>query len=204
MIRSIAVLALLFAALSAGQDTQSQSESSSHTAISTVEQLLGALVDAAQLAGVQERFDALFDVVDETHDLSYIGELTVRRQWREWSSEQRLQFVDAFARLSVMTYASRFANVDNESFRVLGMEAAGGERVQVNVTVARVDGSPVPLDFVLQQSDDREWTIANVVADGVSDLALKRAEYRTVLMEGGFDGLIEELQAQTRTLMTTE
>jgi hypothetical protein len=38
------------------------------------------------------------------------------------------------------------------------------------------------------------------VADGVSDLALKRAEYQRVFAAGGLAGLIAELEQQTRRL----
>ena len=44
------------------------------------------------------------------------------------------------------------------------------------------------------------WRIINIVADGVSDLALKRAEYQRVFASGGIDGLVAELEQQTRAL----
>jgi phospholipid transport system substrate-binding protein len=50
------------------------------------------------------------------------------------------------------------------------------------------------------QAADGSWRIANVIADGVSDLALKRAEYQTMLNESDVDGLVSELEAQTRAL----
>ena len=44
------------------------------------------------------------------------------------------------------------------------------------------------------------WAIINVVADGVSDLALRRAEYSQVLKKQGFDGLIRRLDGQIADL----
>jgi hypothetical protein len=38
------------------------------------------------------------------------------------------------------------------------------------------------------------------VADGVSDLALKRAEYQRVFSSGGLEGLLAELDEQTKRL----
>lgn len=168
--------------------------------VSVIEQLLAAFVDAAQLSDVDARVDFLRGAVLSSHDLDYIGQLTVRRQWREWTEEQRQQFLDAFRELSVMNYAARFSGVGEGSFEVLGTERAGGSRVQVSSTVARSDGSRVPLDFILQSTSDDRWRIANVIADGVSDLALKRAEYSNTLRNSGFEGLIAELEAQTKAL----
>ncbi|MGH8605553.1 MAG: ABC transporter substrate-binding protein, partial [Gammaproteobacteria bacterium] len=53
-------------------------------------------------------------------------------------------------------------------------------------------GEAVRLDYVLQTKSD-EWLIVNVIADGVSDLSLKRADYTSVLKSKGFDDLITVL-----------
>jgi len=34
------------------------------------------------------------------------------------------------------------------------------------------------------------WRIINIIANGVSDLALKRSEYTSILKKDGFDALI--------------
>lgn len=169
------------------------------SAVAVVAQLQDALVEAADLKDVHARFDLLKDVVAATHDLDFIGELTVRREWRDWTEQQRAAFLAAFRSLSIMNYAARFANVDEESFEIIAPQLAGNERIEVKTTVVRADGSTVPLDFVLQKAGE-QWRIVNILADGVSDLALKRAEYRSLLGERGFDGLVGEIEAQTRAM----
>jgi phospholipid transport system substrate-binding protein len=37
------------------------------------------------------------------------------------------------------------------------------------------------------------WRIINIIANGVSDLALKRSEYTTILQREGFDALINKI-----------
>ena len=46
----------------------------------------------------------------------------------------------------------------------------------------------------------RVGSIINIVADGVSDLALKRAEYQRVFTGGGIEGFIKDLDEQTTQL----
>ena len=124
----------------------------------------------------------------------------MRRQWAMLTDEERQRFVAAFQRLSVTTYAARFGNVALDAFRPLeaGMPDANG-RVQVTTAIKR-DGQPdVSLEYLLQQDGD-DWKIINIVADGVSDLALKRAEYQRVFASGGIEGLIAELEQQTDRL----
>jgi phospholipid transport system substrate-binding protein len=37
------------------------------------------------------------------------------------------------------------------------------------------------------------WRIINIIANGVSDLALKRSEYTAILQRDGFDALISQI-----------
>ena len=74
-----------------------------------------------------------------------------------------------------MTYASRFSAVDANTFTILGSAEAGSRRIEVNAAIARSGGGDITLDYTLQERDGA-WMIVNVLADGVSDLALKRAQ----------------------------
>jgi phospholipid transport system substrate-binding protein len=169
----------------------------------TVASLQQALVAASREhsgAVVEERYRALEPAIVATHDLPYIAEFALRRQWSALAAEDRELFVAAFQRLSVMTYAARFGNVAADAFRPMeaGAPDANG-RVQVKTAIKREGQSDVSLEYLLQSSP-QGWRIINIVADGVSDLALKRAEYQRVFASGGIEGLIAELEQQTDRL----
>ena len=51
----------------------------------------------------------------------------------------------------------------------------------------------MPLNYLLRQTNG-QWRIMNVVAQGVSDLSLKRADYTAVIKTEGFDSLINRLE----------
>ena len=116
--------------------------------------------------------------------MPYIAEFALRRQWGSLTEDERQRFVAAFQRLSVMTYAARFGNVAPDAFRPIeaGAPDANG-RVQVTTAIKREGQPDVSLEYLLQQ-DGEDWKIINIVADGVSDLALKRAEYQRVFARG--------------------
>jgi phospholipid transport system substrate-binding protein len=48
------------------------------------------------------------------------------------------------------------------------------------------------LDYLLHRADG-EWRVINVVAEGVSDLALKRADYSNFLKNKSLEALIAKL-----------
>lgn len=161
--------------------------------------LVEAARDAASLTR-EERYVRIAPVVSATHDLPYIAELTIRRQWRSVDDADRQAFVAAFERLSIMTYATRFAAVGPGTFEIYGSEEAGGGRMRVRAAIVRSDDEDIPLDYLLQQDDGR-WRIVNILADGVSDLALKRAQYRKIFTDGGtIADVIAEIEEETARL----
>jgi phospholipid transport system substrate-binding protein len=43
------------------------------------------------------------------------------------------------------------------------------------------------------KESEHNWRIINISANGVSDLALKRSEYTSILQKEGFDSLITKI-----------
>lgn len=169
----------------------------------TITSLQQGLVSAARSASnesTRQRYAVLEPLIVATHDLPYIAEFALRRQWSALAEADRQRFVAAFQALSVMTYAARFGSVAPDAFRPIeaGARDANG-RAQVTTAIRRDGQADVSLEYVLQQAGGG-WRIINIVADGVSDLALKRAEYQRVFASSGIEGLIAELEQQTRRL----
>jgi phospholipid transport system substrate-binding protein len=159
--------------------------------------IVAAAADPAR--GVEARYTELEPLVERTHDLPYIAELSIRRSWAGLTEDQRQRFLAAFTRLSVMTYASRFDTVTATSFEISGSEEDANGRVLVHAAINRANDPDVSLDYLLHETEEG-WKIINIFADQVSDLALKRAEYARVLSSGTIDDLIAELESQANEL----
>jgi phospholipid transport system substrate-binding protein len=172
-------------------------------AAAIVARLHKALIDVAAAdtsLSVGERFDALNPVVSGTHDLEAMARYTINgRTWRGWEESQRQAFIDVFARLSVQSYASRFGSVGPDTFELLGTEAVSDNRTLVRALIHRSDADDVSMDYLLQL-DGENWRIVSIEADGVSELALMRSDFFAVFEEGGFEGLIEEIESEIAKL----
>jgi len=168
----------------------------------TVASLQRGLIAASQThpgANVAERYRALEPLIKQTHDLPYIAEFAVRKQWPTLSEVDRQRFVAAFEKLSVLTYASRFKSVSADTFKGGSPSTVESGRAHVLTSIARKDQPDIPLDYMLEQKDGA-WRIVNIIADGVSDLALKRAEYQRILSSGSIGDLIRTLDDQAARL----
>lgn len=164
----------------------------------TVERLHSALLEVMQNAdtlGYEGRRERLAPVIRQSFDQAFICEIILGRRWESLSGTQRQRMIDTFTRLTIATYASRFDGFSGESFETVAQEPLKRERMLVRSRLVRPEGEPIPLDYVLQESDDG-WRIVNVVADGVSDLSLKRADYGSIMKREGFAALIGRLEGQ--------
>lgn len=198
--RFLAAAALVAGLLSASSVTRAASETDLAAAEDTITTLHAALVEVASSESTQsERYERLRPVIQMTHDLSYIAELTIRRQWRALDGNERDAFAAAFEHLSVMTYVTRFGAIGADSFKIHAAEASTGGRIEVHAAIVPADGDEIPLDYLLHD-DDGEWRIVNILANRVSDLALKRSQYQRVLSDGTIDDLIDYLESEAERL----
>lgn len=165
-------------------------------AVGVVDELHATLIEVMKGAtnlGYPGRYQALEPLVRQSFDFSKIAQVVLgRRYWTGLSEEQQLRFIDTFSRLSTATYAARFDEFNNEKFRRVSEETLKKDLILIKTEIVKESGETVRLDYVVQAKDD-QWLIVNVIADGVSDLALKQADYTSVLRDQGFDALIGKL-----------
>jgi phospholipid transport system substrate-binding protein len=200
--RTVLVAAAILAALSViAVGARADSPIATDTPEATVASLHRGLIAAAKSSpeSVDARYRALVPLIEQTHDLAYIAEFALRKQWPTLSDADKKRFIAAFEQLSVMTYASRFKNVTEGTFKSGGPATTESGRAHVLTSIPRQGQADVSLDYMLEQKNG-SWRIINIIADGVSDLALKRAEYQRILGSGSLDDLIKELEAQTARL----
>ncbi len=151
--------------------------------------------------GCGGRVKQMATAIDADFDLPFIGQRVLRRHWTEISDDQRKQFMDAFRKLVLSTYASQFKRFNGESFTTLDAQAlASGENI-VHARLTTGNGDNVAFDYVLHPvagAEGKSWRVINVIADGVSDLALRSSQYDQIYKERGFDGLLEWIREQDK------
>jgi len=149
------------------------------------------------------RYKKLSDPVINSHDLTKIARIVVGKEWKIFTDEQKKTLVKIFARLSIASYAHNFKGHSGEEFKFDSEKktARGGMVIH---TLLKIPGDQdVKLDYQMKKKEN-EWRIINIIANGVSDLALKRSEYTSILKREGFDALLAKISGKIEQYSTQE
>ena len=148
--------------------------------------------DALDHAG---RVEQLSPALAEHFDIDFMAAKVLGRRWKKLSPEEQARWRQGFSELMTANYAGRFVGWADQSFTTVGAEEAGHGTILVR-TRLHVPGEEedVSLDYRLREVDG-SWRIIDVFLNGtVSELALRRSEYSSVLKRDGFEALITSVQ----------
>ena len=168
-------------------------------ATQVVTELQGSIIAIMQEGpdlGYTGRYQTISPTIQKTHDLDNIARLVVGRHWKGLDASQKSTFVETFRNLSISMYAGQFKDYGGEQFTIVSETSLKrGNRKLVTSHLVQSDGETITFTYVLHRVHD-QWKIISVSVNGVSDLALKRAEYGGILRQDGFPTLIERLKSQ--------
>ncbi|MCF8501034.1 MAG: ABC transporter substrate-binding protein, partial [Rhodospirillum sp.] len=83
-----------------------------------------------------------------------------------------------------------------------GTDPAPGGATLVKPQTPPPGGHPVALTYVMNQDGDGDWRIIDILLKGtISELAVKKSEYASILKAKGLTGLAEALNTQADKML---
>ena len=168
-----------------------------------VESLHDALIDSMKGAGgpdLEGRYERIVAVLDEAFDLVFMAQISIGKQWRALTREQRGTYYALSRRLSGLNYASNFDGYGGQHFETLGEQPAARNTILVMTRFVQPKDDNVRFDYRLRRTDGR-WKVIDVTLDGkISEITLRRADYHSVIKREGFEKLVESLEKKIATL----
>jgi len=160
-----------------------------------------AVMKEAKTLGVKGRYEKLAPRIEESFHLPLMTQISASSYWRKATKVQTKKLVAAFSHLSISTYASQFDGYSGQSFATRSEKPGPQNTVLVKTQILDPGSKAVDITYVTRKIKGR-WRIIDVLLDnGISELAVRRSEYRRVLKTGGIDGLISTLQAKGDQLL---
>lgn len=190
---SILVIATLLQGMSLSWAEETTPADGPDEVIRNLQSILLQSMREGEKLGFQGRYDLLAPVLRQSHNFEFIIRTILGTYWTEFNQDQQREISDIFSQLSIATYASQFKAYSGEQFEILKNRPFPQNHVEVRTHLIKSDKSTVDLRYLTRQ-EDIGWRIVNIVAKGVSELAIKRTEYRSILQRDGYPALIEMLK----------
>ncbi len=195
----------LFFAFAAALILWAGSAQASGSALDTIRRFYDVLLQTMKTGsalGAVGRYRALQPAVAETFDLPYMTTLAVGPEWADLSASERARVIIAFQHYTVANYANQFDAYNGQKFRVGGEQRRDTDAI-VDTDIVKGDGTSVAVKYRLHSADGN-WRIIDVYLDGsISQLAIRRSEFSSVLNQQGVNGLIATLNQKADALVGT-
>ena len=175
----------------------------SKTIINGFHDALLAVMQKSENLGYKGRYERLAPHVARAFHLRLMVQIASGRHWRKAKEANKRALVAAFSKVSIGTYAARFDGFSGQSFKTLEVKPGTQNTHLVVTRLINPDGKGVNLTYVTKEIGGN-WRIIDVIlASGISELAMRRSEYRRVLEQGGIDGLTTLLNKKARMLASS-
>jgi phospholipid transport system substrate-binding protein len=196
---SLCFLAFIFAIAAAGPAFAAQPRE----VVETFHQALLDVMKVAATTKIQGRYEKLEAPISTAFNLPFMIQIASGPKWKSASEQEKAKLIDAFKRVSVGTYAQRFDGFSGERFETLGEQDGPSGSKLVQTRIVRPNKEPVPITYVMRRFGDNDWRIVDViVSNGISELAVRRSEYNTILNEGGPSELVAKLNQKADAILT--
>ena len=163
------------------------------------ESLITVMKQATEL-GYDGRFERLAPVIPRAFDVEFMARKSVGRYWKRATPEDQRRFLDAFQRFMIANYAGQFDDYSGQRFEMVGAEHARMETVLVRSVLVDPDNENIELNYRLRWVAG-SWKIIDVYLDGtVSELALRRSEFSSIVKNDDFEALIAAIDEKIAKL----
>jgi len=177
----------------ASADTPAGPNGSPEETVERLEQVLIENMKAGERMSYQERLDTLLPVMDRVLAIDAMARFLFSDTWQSIDDSQRDAFRDLFLKLSASSYAHSFHDYSGQRFEAVSAQVQSPKRALVRRQLVTGKGKRVQFDYLLTPSGGH-WKVVVVMTDGVSQLSIKRNQYRRLVEQSGFDAVLESIQ----------
>ena len=159
-------------------------------------EVLLSVMKTAGSTSVTARYKELKPEMEKAFNLPFMIRITVGSSWKRASEQQKRELIEAFKRMSVGTYASRFNGYSGQIFKTLKVRTGPKGTRLVDTRIESPNDDPVRITYVMGKFGDK-WKIIDVLLDrGISEMAVRVSEYRSILRSRGVGALARALSTK--------
>ncbi|AUZ04792.1 toluene tolerance protein Ttg2 [Vitreoscilla sp. C1] len=136
---------------------------------------------------------------DRHLDYQRIAALSVGQPWRQFTTQQKQDFIAAFKDMMISVYANTaLLAAQNAKITVLPRNSSDNTTTQARVytQILNNKNKSYAVDYQMYKSGNT-WKIYNINVEGASVVTIYRNQFGEVIQKQGIDGLIQALRNKT-------
>lgn len=107
------------------------------------------------------------------------------------------QFTPAYSKYVLSTYSQALANYNGQTVKIKAIQKLDAQTYSVRTQiVTQGDGDPFNVDCLVKDKNG-SYKVIDIITEGVSLVSTHKSEFKSILANKGFDGLIKELALKT-------
>jgi len=169
-----------------------------------IDALHASLLDVmknAESLGYAGREQKLRTVIPKYFDVDEMARQSLGGpHWKAASEDEKKRYLETFERFMVANYAGRFDGFSGQSFETLGEVPGPRDTVIVKSRLIDPTDKNIDLNYRMHQAGG-SWKVIDVYLNGsVSELALRRSEFVSIVKRQNLDALLVALDARIAKL----
>lgn len=169
-----------------------------------IDALHASLLDVmknAESLGYAGREQKLRTVIPKYFDVDEMARQSLGGpHWKAASEDEKKRYLETFERFMVANYAGRFDGFSGQSFQTLGEVPGPRDTVIVKSRLIDPTDKNIDLNYRMHQTGG-SWKVVDVYLNGsVSELALRRSEFVSIVKRQNLDALLVALDARIAKL----
>ena len=166
--------------------------------------LLLSVMKTSKNTSVKQRFDILAPAVETSFHLPLMTRIVVGDYWKKIDQNQKLKLKSSFHRMSVSILATLFDDYNGERFSYEKTRPGPSGTKLVFTNLLKLDSEKISIIYVTHNFEGG-WRIIDVVVDGgISELKVRKSEYRKILQTEGVSGLTASLNKAAERIIAGE
>ncbi len=195
-----AVCTLVLLTTAVGATAQPATEAKTEVNVGAAEKFIRTKHDKVRVVlrrpDTPKRADELTALLGEFLDYDKLAELSLDREWTKRSPKERQQFVDLLRQLVERQYQRNMESTLQYKVSWTGAEPIDPESALVKSSARsqiKKRQPPVTIDYKMRP-EGTEWRVWDIATDDVSLVDNYRRQFRRVIKEEGWDGLIARME----------
>ena len=171
-------------------------------AVGVIETLNITLLDCMKRGdelGYSGRYALLEPVLNRSFYFLYMIVKSSGSYWKNLGVNNQKQLLEKYTAWSVATYASRFKKYKGQQFIVVSSKPFRKKYMKVVSHIVKNNDKIRKFTYLLAKNKG-SWFIVDIQVEGVSQLSLTRAQFKSVLKDKGIEGLLKVLDEKTAIL----